>query len=304
MVEPELRWHNLHMSRLAVLKQLAVEMASSKDAHRVPEPSLIMDNPAQVAAFREAGLQDGVMAPVYLFHCAQVCELVRPHETVLDLGCGPANQLAMIARLNPDTNFIGIDLSDEMLARGEETIHAQGLRNIYLRKGDITRLEGFADGSVAAVYSTMVLHHLENAAQLAATFGEANRVLRPGGGVYLVDFGHLKTQTVIRYFANQYADRQPHLFTTDYLNSLHAAFELADWKAAYDRHLRGRARLYSTFLVPYMIALKSRARRALPPALSGALSELRCRLPPHHQVDFTNLRNFFRLGGLRLPNFN
>jgi SAM-dependent methyltransferase len=292
------------MPSVAVLKQVLVELTSAKTAHRTPEPSLVMDDPAQVAAFREAGLEDGVMAPVYLFHCAQVCAIVQPGDTVLDLGCGPANQLAMIARLNPEARFIGIDLSDEMLARAQDAVAAQGLRNVAFRRADITRLEVVGDRSVDAVYSTMVLHHLPGSAELKEAFRQVGRVLKPGGGIYLVDFGHLKTAQAIRYFAHQYADRQPPLFTVDYLNSLSAAFEVADWKAAFRHHLADRAKLYSTFLVPYMVAVKSAPRAELTAAVRASLSELRERLPAHHQRDFRDLRTFFRLGGLRAAAFD
>jgi SAM-dependent methyltransferase len=200
-------------------------------------------------------------------------------------------------------SFVGIDLSDEMLARAREAVSAQDLRNVTFRRGDITRLEGIADRSVDAVYSTMVLHHLETTAHLDQVFTEVRRVLKPDGGIYLVDFGHLKTEKTIRYFAHQYADRQPPLFTVDYLNSLNAAFEVTDWKAALARHLADRAKLYSTFLVPYMVAVKSAPRRELPGALCKRLRALRNRLPAHHQTDFNDLRTFFRLGGLRLAAF-
>jgi len=292
------------MPSVAVLKQVLVELTGPKTAHRTPEPSLVMDDPAQVAAFRAAGLEDGVMAPVYLFHSAQVCEIVQPGDTVLDLGCGPANQLAMIARLNPAARFVGIDLSDEMLARAQETIATQGLRNVAFHRADITRLEGIADQSVDAVYSTMVLHHLPASAQLDEAFRQVGRVLKAGGGIYLVDFGHLKTARAIRYFAHQYADRQPPLFTVDYLNSLNAAFEVGDWKAALGRHLADRAKLYSTFLVPYMVAVKSAPQSAVTEAVRASLAALRDRLPAHHQRDFKDLRTFFRLGGLRAAAFD
>lgn len=289
------------MPSATVLRALLRELTAVSAIPRQPEPDLVMDDPAKVDAFNRAGREDGVMAPVYLYHCAQVCEVIRPGDTVLDLGCGPANQLAMIARLNPEARFVGVDLSDEMLARAEETVREQGLENVAFRKADITRLDSFDDASVDAVYSTVVLHHLPETVHLEAVFREVGRVLRPGGGLYLVDFGRLKTEAAMRNFAYQYSERQPELFTVDYLNSLRAAFSLADWRALHARHLAQRGRLYATFLVPYMVAIKGPARRELPEALRTGLAALRGRLPPYHRTDFKDLATFFRLGGLRLP---
>jgi arsenite methyltransferase len=289
------------MPTAAVVKILIRELGSGESASRCNEPDLIMDDPAKVAAYTRAGREDGVMAPVYLFHCAQVCEVIRPGDTVLDLGCGPATQLTMVSRLNPTTRFVGLDLSDEMLERARQHVADLGLANVELRQGDITRLEDFSDQSVDAVMSTLVLHHLPDGGALERTFAEVARVLKPGGGLYIVDFGHLKSEKSIKYFAYQYADRQPELFTLDYLYSLRAAFSLQDFRRLADNCLKGRAKLYSTFLMPYMVAIKSPARAEPNPNLSNELRKLKAQLPGYHKRDLADLRTFFRLGGLRSP---
>jgi arsenite methyltransferase len=281
----------------AVVLTVLREVVTRERCPRTPEPGLVMDDPQQVAAYVEAGREHAVMAPVYLFHGANMCEVIRPGDTVLDLACGPANQLAMVARLNPESQFIGLDLSQPMLQQAQELIDQQGLGNVSFREGDITDLSAFADASVDAVVSTMALHHLPDVPALARTYAEVARVLKPGGGVYMVDFGHLKSRRSIDYFANQYADRQPQLFTLDYYNSLHAAFYLQDIRQA-AQPLLNRARLYSTFLMPFMVALKSPPHRGSDAALSAKLAGLKQGLPDWHQADFADLTTFFRIGGL------
>ena len=242
------------------------------------------------------------MAPVYLFHCAQVCEVIRPGDTVVDLGCGPATQLAMVARLNPDVRFVGVDLSEEMLERARAYVTEQGLGNVAFQQADVTDLGFLGDASVDAVFSTVALHHLPDVDHLERTFAEVARVLRPGGGLYLVDFGHLKSEKSIEYFAYQYSDRQPELFTLDYLYSLRAAFPLADFQRLTDRHLAGRARVYSTFLMPFMVVVKSPPRAGeVPQGVRAGLAALRAALPSYHRTDLQDLRTFFRLGGLASP---
>lgn len=278
---------------ISVLRELVTRGCSP----RIPEPGLVMDDLQQVAAYVEAGREHAVMAPVYLFHGANMCEVIRPGDTVLDLACGPANQLAMVARLNPDVHFIGLDLSIPMLQQAEELITRQGLDNVNLRQGDITDLSAFANTSIDVVVSTMALHHLPDVPALARTYAEVARVLKPGGGIYMVDFGHLKSKRNIDYFANQHANRQPVLFTLDYLNSLHAAFYLEDIRRA-AQPLLGQARLYSTFLMPFMVALKSPPRRSYDAELSAKLINMKQSLPSWHQADFADLSTFFRMGKL------
>lgn len=285
------------MPSLAVILSILRELVASEHSPRVREPRLVMDDPQQVAAYVEAGREQAVMAPVYLFHGANMCEVIRAGDTVLDLACGPANQLAMVARLNPDTHFIGLDWSLPMLQQAEELISRQKLDNVSLRHGDITDLSPFANTSIEVVVSTMALHHLPDVSALARTYAEVARILKPAGGIYMVDFSHLKSLRSIDYFANQYADRQPELFTLDYLNSLHAAFYLEDIRRA-AQPLLGQARLYSTFLMPFMVALKSPARRSHDAALSTRFATMKQSLPSWHQRDLADLTTFFRMGGL------
>ncbi len=287
------------MPSLAVLRVLLRELSARKhDVPRVPEPDLVMDDPDKVAAYTRAGRVDGVMAPVYLFHCINICEVVKPGDKVLDLACGPATQLAQVARLNPDVEFTGIDLSLPMLERAQAHIDELGLRNVRFGLGSITELKEFAAGSVDAVMSTMALHHLPDVRALQQTFAEVGRVLRDDGGIYLVDFGRLRTKASIQYFAHQYADRQPELFTQDYFYSLNAAFLSTDFRDAATA-LAGRASFHTTFGFPMMVALKSRPRRSLRSGLIEQLRQEFSRMPAHHRTDFRDLKTFFALGGLR-----
>jgi hypothetical protein len=161
-------------------------------------------------------------------------------------------------------------------ARREHVLSTK-LSNVELRLGDISRLPGLEDQSVVAVISTMALHHLPTFEHLRSTFLEIWRILKPGGGVYLVDFGHLKSER---------------------LYSLRAAFSLADCEVA-GESLRPAARLYSTFLAPYMVAFKSAPRREPDAQLRQAVGRLRAALPAHHKADLRDLATFFGLGGMR-----
>jgi arsenite methyltransferase len=286
------------MPSAQLIKTVVRELFTSERSERVTEPDLVMDDPENVAAYVEAGREHAVMAPVYLYHCANICEVIRPGDTVIDLACGPANQLAMVARLNPESRFIGVDLSPPMLERARELIERQNLKNVEFRHGDITDLSFFADASVDAVMSTMALHHLPTLGMLCQTYAEVARILKQDGGVYMADFGHLKSKRSIDYFAAQYQDRQPDLFTEDYYNSLHAAFYPEDFRKAV-APLEGRARLYATIGLPFMLALKSQPRRGDAPHLVAELARMQKNLPQWHKGDFNDLVRHFGMNGMR-----
>lgn len=255
-----------------------------------------MDDPAQVAAYSEAGRIDGIMSAAYLFHSARVSQVIAGAQTVIDLGCGPATQLAQIAAFNPATSFIGIDLSPTMLESAAQHVAANGLTNVRFHPGDITRLEPFADHSVDGVISTMALHHLPTEDHLARCFSEIARVLKPGGALYLVDFGRLKSLYSILAFAYLNARFQPHLFTLDYERSLRAAFSRENF-AHYARLLPSHVRLYATFVMPMLVVIKS-ADRGISSQLSARLDRMRRALPGRYRRDLNDMRTFFKLGGM------
>lgn len=277
------------------------ELLTRDRCPRIPEPELVMDQPEQVAAYVRAGREDWIMAPTYLFHCAQMLDLVGPGDRVLDLACGPATLLALIAQSCPESHFIGTDLSTEMLAQAYRHLQELGVNNVTVQRGDMTDLEGFSDHSVDVVISTMSLHHLPGLEQLERTLREIARVLKPGGGIYLTDFARLKAEASMRYFAYQHAARQSEYFTLDYLNSLHAAFSVAELRAAVQRQLGTAARLYAMRPIPLMIVIRSAGRK---PPDSLVLQDLGARyaaLPPAQQRDYRDLTALFRLGGLAAP---
>jgi arsenite methyltransferase len=289
------------MPSLSVMKILLKELMTNEQVPRTPEPTLVMDDVDQVEAYTQAGRESGVMAPVYLFHATQICQAIDSGDHVLDLACGPANQLCMIARLNPDCRFTGIDLSPTMLDQARALATEMGLSNVNFTAGSITDLSGFGDRSVDCIMSTMALHHLPDFDSLRCTMKESARILKDGGGLYLADFGRLKRGDSIEYFASQYKDRQHPLFTLDYLNSLHAAFTLQEYERACAEAFGRRAKVFSTWMVPYMLATRTPPRRALPPRLAQALGGIQADLPDYHKRDFSDLKTFFSLGGVKTP---
>src|SRR3954471_17103755 len=65
---------------------------------------------------------------------------------VLELGCGDGGNLIPMALVLPESDFLGVDLAGEPIARGRSTIDALGLRNIEMRQDD---LRAFANGADA-----------------------------------------------------------------------------------------------------------------------------------------------------------
>jgi ubiquinone/menaquinone biosynthesis C-methylase UbiE len=283
--------------RVSLLPVLLRETLGARTLPREPEPDLVMEGPEQVAAFAEAGRIDGVMAASYLFNSARISQVIHGCRSVIDLGCGPATQLAQVAALNPQIDFLGVDLSAGMLANAEAHVREAGLTNVRFARSDITLLDELADQSADGVISTLALHHLPTHDHLRACFAQIRRVLKPGGAVYLIDLGRLKSLRSVLFFAYANARHQPHVFSLDYERSLRAAFLQEDFEILSREYLPEGARVYSPLGIPVLLLIKT-PDRSLPPQLRSRLREMRRELHSRYRGDLDDIRLFFRLGGL------
>ena len=284
------------MPRLSFLPTILRETFVARTLPREPEPDLVMEDDEQVASYSFAGRIDGVMSASYLYHSASVSATIAGCAEVVDLGCGPATQLAQIAELNPGIRFHGVDLSPTMLGSARAHVAELGLTNVRFTQGDITKVDFIADQSVDAVISTMALHHLPTMDHLLACFEEISRIVKPGGAVYLADFGRLKSLHSVLFFAYMNAKAQPHIFSLDYERSLRAAFELADFETASTR-LPPQVGVHATWLLPMLTLLRTPAR-ALDEGIRVRVKAMRKALPRRYRADLDDIRLFFRLNGM------
>jgi arsenite methyltransferase len=282
--------------RLDLAKVIVGEILSRKAVGRTPESDLVMTSPESIRAYTQAGEKDGALASAHLYHAAQICTVVAPGDVVLDLGCGPGALLASVAALVPSARFLGVDLSDGMLREAAQALSEAAIANVELHHGDITTLSFLADDSVDVVVSSMSLHHLADPDALDRSFAEMARVLRPGGGVYLTDFGRLRRLRSIEYFVERSGG--PPALRKDYAQSLRAAFNKAELAAAAHCHLGPHVHAYATAISPLIVVLRTTPRRAAARECA-ALRERVSQLPTARRADIRELACFLRLGGLR-----
>lgn len=105
---------------------------------------------------------------------------------ILDLATGTADLAIMMAQRIPGSRITGADISQGMLSLGRAKVKEKGLEErITLVEGDACSLpfpEGSFDGVTAAF-------GVRNFSDIAAGALEMYRVLRPGGGVFMLEFG-------------------------------------------------------------------------------------------------------------------
>ncbi len=108
---------------------------------------------------------------------------VFPPRRVLELAFGQGYNLAWLAARHPATAFEGVDLTPAHAAIARRELDAAGLQRVALQLADYQALPQ-PDASFDALFCIEAFCH---ASDLPRAFGEAWRVLRPGGRFTLFD---------------------------------------------------------------------------------------------------------------------
>jgi SAM-dependent methyltransferase len=109
---------------------------------------------------------------------------VKEGQVVLDLGSGAGIDLLLAARKVGKTGrVIGVDMTDEMIAKANENITASKLQNVEVRKGIIEELP-VDTASVDWVISNCVINL---SPEKPRVFREISRVLKSGGTMMISD---------------------------------------------------------------------------------------------------------------------
>jgi len=106
-----------------------------------------------------------------------------PGRSILDVGCGFGLETLRLAAMGaPRGVTAGVDKSAEFIGEARRRANAAGL-TIDFRAGDATALP-FADASFNSVRAERLLIYLDDPAQAVR---EMKRVVRPGGGIALIE---------------------------------------------------------------------------------------------------------------------
>ena len=109
---------------------------------------------------------------------------IKEGDVVLDLGSGAGFDCFLASKKVGKTGkVIGVDMTEEMIAKASILAKEHGYSNVEFRLGDIEKMP-VADNSVDVIISNCVINLAPDKLKV---FKEANRVLKNGGKMYVSD---------------------------------------------------------------------------------------------------------------------
>lgn len=216
------------MQLVKILSILMHEHFSSPMIARQPEPTALMDDASQVAAFHAQG--EAALLPVYYFNALATSRRVPKNGTVVDLGSGSGQYLAFLAQCRPDIKIVGIELAPKMVETGRRLLAERACQDrVVLRVGDMTAFAATLEGPVDLVCSVFSLHHLPDIQHLSNCLSQIHLLRqRTGCGLWVFDHVRPKHPSTPSAFTQAFTPDAPPEFNRDSANSLIAAFSVEE----------------------------------------------------------------------------
>lgn len=167
----------------------------------------------------------------------------KPDARILEIGCGTARNLILAAKWFPDSEFFGVDISQEMLATAEHNIAREKLDDaITLRCADAASFDPKSLFGIERFDRIFISYSLSMIPAWRQVIERAVAVLAPKGELHIVDFGDQRE--LPRFFARSLAGWLKLFHVTPRMDleiQLRAIAELHTGNLRFTRPFRGYA---------------------------------------------------------------
>lgn len=189
---------------------------------RIQEPEELMDQAEQALAYAEADFSASNELFIDLFKALHPTSF---EGRALDLGCGPADIPIRFIQAYPTSMLDAVDGSQAMLDLARKAVQQQALsERIFLHCKYLPTMD-LTTNDYDAVLSNSLLHHLANPADI---WHSINHCARPGASILVMDLLRPQDEASVDELVKRYAADAPEVLSTDFRNSLFAAYTLEE----------------------------------------------------------------------------
>ena len=176
-----------------------------------------MDDPEQALAYARADFEQENQGFVDRFR-EYFPEFTEGH--ILDLGCGPGDIPARLARALPLCRITGIDASKPMIGLADTAVKQAGLTDRITFRCE--RFQGVSlVEPVDAAVSNSLLHHVPNPLQF---WYRLRQLVKPDSPVLVMDLLRPDSPEEAQAIVDRYAAKDPDILRRDFYRSLLASF--------------------------------------------------------------------------------
>ncbi len=144
---------------------------------------------------------------------------------ILDVSAGTAQIPIELCRQSAAAQVVAIDLAEQMLAVGRDNVRRAGFADrLRLERIDAKRMP-YPAGLFGALISNSIIHHIP---EPAAVFAEMQRVVTPGGTLFVRDLLRPGDEATLAHLVERYAEGANEHQKQMFADSLHAALTLVD----------------------------------------------------------------------------
>ncbi|HVB62420.1 MAG TPA: class I SAM-dependent methyltransferase [Ktedonobacteraceae bacterium] len=165
-------------------------MATSSD---VPEPTSSYQVDAENVAEMARLVRQARLLSEHLGLLPADLQLEQKHA-ILDIGCGPGEWVLEIAQSLPESQVIGVDISERMIAYAQYCALDHGISNVQFLVMDARQPFSFPDASFDVIHARFITGFLATATW-PVLLRECFRLLRPGGTICNAEFEELGITT-------------------------------------------------------------------------------------------------------------
>lgn len=194
---------------------------------RQSEMDILMLDRSQNAEYTRDG-EEGSLAVLYDLIVNAILRLSPAEGKALDICCGSASLLCKVAGALPKMQFLGVDLSENMLQFAHENRERYGLTNLKFQQGDMYNLAAVTEPPYDLITWHLAMHHCTDAEAVGRVLRQIPQLLKPNGTLFVFDINRPKTGEIALQVADTFNRTQGDWFYQDSLDSYKAAFSFEE----------------------------------------------------------------------------